>query len=162
MTEPTPASEPSTQSPGSRPRTVDGVFWLCIAAAVLAALTLLATLNNLDALRRRVFEQTDAQGQTLPPDIAEGVFVTGVVIGVTTGVLFLVGYLVCALLLRRGVAWSRWGIAALALLSISSIFNGVASFLQFACMVAATALAFLEPSSEWLRSIRRTRTRRSA
>ena len=161
MTEPTPAPEPSTPSTGGRPRTLEAAFWLCVGAAVLAALTLLATLNNVDALRRRVFEQPDAQGQVLPPEIAEGVFVTGLVIGVTAGVLFAVGYLVCGLLLRRGVAWSRWGIAVLALLSISGIFNGLASFLQFACMVAATALAFLEPSSEWLRSVRR-RAGRSA
>jgi hypothetical protein len=162
MTEPTPAPVPAGGFPNPRPGTVNAAFWLCVAAAVLAALALLSTLNNFEALRQRVLEQTDAQGQTLPADVAEGVFLTGVVIGVSSGALFAVGYTVCAVLLRRGVAWSRWGIAVLALLTITGIFNGLPSFLQFACMVAATALAFLEPSTEWLLAVRRGRRAASA
>src|SRR3954463_14050881 len=157
MTEPTPQPAAVPPAPGARPRTVAASFWLCIAAAALAALTLLATLNNLHGLRARIFQQTDAQGHTLSPDVAQGVFVTGVVIGVTSGVLLLIGYIVFGLLLRRGVGWSRWGIAVLAVFTITVIFNGLFSFVQFVCMAAATALAFLEPSSEWLNSVRRSR-----
>jgi hypothetical protein len=157
MTDSARARASETSAPDPRPRTVDAAFWLCIGAAVLAVLGLAATLSNLDTLRARVLRQPDAQGHILPPNIAEGVFVTGVVIGVVSGVLFAVGYVLVGILLRRGVSWSRWGIGVLAVLSISGIFNGVPSFLEFACMVAATALAFLEPSTEWLLSIRRWR-----
>jgi len=157
MTDSAPAAASDTSAPDPRPRTIDAAFWLCIGAAVLAVLGLASTLSNLDLLRARVLQQPDSQGNILPPDIAEGVFVTGVVIGVVSGVLFAIGYVVLGILLRRGISWSRWGVLAIAVLSISGIFNGVPSFLQFACMAAATALAFLEPSTEWLLSIRRWR-----
>lgn len=155
-----PYGQPAPASRSARPRPVELAFWLYVAAAALSLAGLILGLLQIGGAWELARRQVDAQGQKPPPGVIDGVFITGIVIGTGAAVVLTVSYIVFAILLRRGVGWSRWVLSALAVIAVGGLFAGMLGALQFFCLAAPTVLVFLAPSNEWFRAMKGRRLAR--
>jgi|SRR4051794_5907513 hypothetical protein len=145
--------QPAAAGPVARPRTVEIAFWLYLAAAVLDVISAIISLTGMGGAIDAAKEQASSQGQELPEGALDAAIGAGIAIGVAFSVVLIAATVVFAILMRRGFGWARWVLLVLAVLSLLGVFGGVLGILHTLCMVAATVLVFLRPSTEYFRAV---------
>ncbi|WP_246854144.1 hypothetical protein [Naasia sp. SYSU D00057] len=172
-----------------RPRPVEIAFWLYILTAALGVVGLILSASTYPALRAQALEdaqrQLEQQGQedVLPPGTIETIADSAFGVGIATGVIGILLYVLFAIFVRRGANWARIVMTVLAGLSILGTLFAIASLalpsvtgasgaaepapgseligiLQCLCLVAATVLIWLRPSNEWFRRVKEYRRAR--
>ncbi|NHC14320.1 hypothetical protein [Motilibacter deserti] len=97
-----PAAPPEQQQRGPRPKSVDLAVKLMYVGAALSALSILASLLGIDAIREQLEDQGDLTASEIDTAVAVGVTV-GIIGAVVGAALWILNAVFCG----RGANWSR-------------------------------------------------------